>query len=225
MLENPEVKDASKPDVLSPWWRQAVILVLIGGFTILVLLAIRTYRDAPPIPGTVVGPTGETIFTRADILAGQQVFLKYGLMENGTIWGHGAYLGPDFSAAYLHQLTLDAQETKAAQLAQKRWDQLTPEEQTAVSAAVQRDLKANRYDKSSDTLTFTEAEVVTFEKQIPMWAAYFETPSSSPEPQHLRRGQRRGRGPHRPGGAGNRRGRPGHRRGDAGAHQENRPPG
>lgn len=179
MMENPEAKEASKPDVLSPWWRQAVILVLIGGFTILVLLAIRTYRDAPPIPGTVVGPAGETIFTRADILAGQQVFLKYGLMENGTIWGHGAYLGPDFSAAYLHQLTLDARETKAAQLAQKSWDQLTPEEQTAVGAAVQRDLKANRYDKASDTLRFTEAEVVSFEKQIPMWGAYFETPSSS----------------------------------------------
>jgi nitric oxide reductase subunit B len=28
------------------------------------------------------------VFTRDDILSGQQVFLKYGLMENGTIWGH-----------------------------------------------------------------------------------------------------------------------------------------
>ncbi len=179
MSINPETEDKNKPDVLSPWWRQAVILILIAGFTILVMLAIRTYRDAPPIPGTVVGPTGETVFTREDILGGQQVFLKYGLMENGTIWGHGAYLGPDFSAAYLHQLTLDAREMKAAQLAQKTWDQLTPEEQTAVSAAVQVDLKTNRYDKNTDTLTFTDAEVATFEKQIPIWEAYFETPSTS----------------------------------------------
>ena len=33
---------------------------------------------------------------RADILAGQEVFLKYGLMDNGTVWRHGVYLGPDF---------------------------------------------------------------------------------------------------------------------------------
>jgi len=46
-------------------------------------------------------PTGETLFSGADIRGGQEVFLKYGLMENGTIWGHGAYLGPDFSAEYL----------------------------------------------------------------------------------------------------------------------------
>lgn len=121
------------------WWRQGVILILIAGFTALVMLAIRTYQDAPPIPERVVGPSGETVFTKEDILAGQQVFLKYGLMENGTIWGHGAYLGPDFSAEYLHMLTLDAQETIANQLYQRSWSVLTSEEQIAVSGpAVQK---------------------------------------------------------------------------------------
>src|SRR5512136_2084527 len=100
-------------DVLSPWWRNSVILVLALGFTVLIWIAVRAYKDAPPIPVKVVGPVGETIFSRDDILAGQEVFLKYGLMENGTIWGHGAYLGPDFSAAYLHTLSMDAAETIA----------------------------------------------------------------------------------------------------------------
>lgn len=179
MSKIPEINDKPKPDLLSPWWRQAVILVLIAGFTILVILAIRTYRDAPPIPGTVIGPTGEVVFTREDILGGQQVFLKYGLMENGTIWGHGAYLGPDFSAAYLHQLTLDTQETKAMQLTQKSWGTLTPAEQASVSAQVQQELKENRYNPDSDVLTFTEAEVASFEKQIPIWSAYFTSPATS----------------------------------------------
>jgi nitric oxide reductase subunit B len=74
----------------------AVILILIAGFTVLIVLAILTYRNAPPIPEQVVGPSGEVVFTGADIQAGQQVFLRYALMENGTIWGHGAYLGRDF---------------------------------------------------------------------------------------------------------------------------------
>jgi nitric oxide reductase subunit B len=66
------------------------------GFATLGYLAARTYRDAPPIPARVVDPLGATLFTGQDIIAGQQVFLSHGLMENGTIWGHGAYLGPVF---------------------------------------------------------------------------------------------------------------------------------
>ena len=33
-------------------------------------------------------------------------FLPNGLMEYGTIFGHGAYLGPDFTADYLHRAAL-----------------------------------------------------------------------------------------------------------------------
>ena len=58
-------------ETLSPWWRHAVILTLIGGFAVLIWLATQSYSQAPPIPETVVGPTGETLFTQADIVAGQ----------------------------------------------------------------------------------------------------------------------------------------------------------
>jgi len=61
---------------------------MVVGFTILIWLSAKTYQDAPPIPERVVETSGEIIFTREDILAGQSVFLKYGLMDNGTIWGH-----------------------------------------------------------------------------------------------------------------------------------------
>ena len=98
---------------LSPWWKIGVIFTIFVGFSVLIFITIKAYKDAPPIPLKVVNAGGETVFTREDILAGQQVFLKYALMENGTIWGHGAYLGPDFSAAYLHALALEAAETEA----------------------------------------------------------------------------------------------------------------
>ncbi|MGA8141897.1 MAG: hypothetical protein WB948_14600, partial [Desulfobaccales bacterium] len=83
---------------LSPWWKIGVIFTLFAGFSVLIFIAVKAYNYAPPIPLRVVNARGETVFTREDILAGQQVFLKYALMENGTIWGHGGYLGPDFSA-------------------------------------------------------------------------------------------------------------------------------
>ena len=87
---------------------------MAAGFAVLIWIAARTYQIGPPIPERVVEAGGNTLFTGADITAGQQVFLKHGLMDNGTLWGHGAYLGPDFSATYLHQLALDADDISGA---------------------------------------------------------------------------------------------------------------
>ena len=138
---------------LSPWWRHSVLLVLIFGFTVLIAMTVRSYKDAPPIPEAVRDQAGEVIFTEDDIKSGQEVFLKYGLMENGSIWGHGAYLGPDFSAEYLHTL--------------------------AIEAADPFQLKQNRYDRATGVLTFTEAEASSYRKQIGKWAEYFSGPTSS----------------------------------------------
>jgi nitric oxide reductase subunit B len=68
---------------------------MIGGFSVLSLVTVLTYTNAPPIPQRAVDVTGTVVFTGADIQMGQEVFLKYGLMEHGSLWGHGAYLGPD----------------------------------------------------------------------------------------------------------------------------------
>ena len=133
--------------------------------------------DAPPIPERAVNQAGETIFTGDDIIAGQQVFLKYGLMENGTIWGHGAYLGPDFSAEYLHALALDTAEARAQILYGKGLSLLTVEEKAAVYAEVRQSLKENRYSSTTGRLTLTPPEVASYNRQIAKWKAYFSEPS------------------------------------------------
>ena len=107
---------------LSPWWRQAVILVMIFGFSLLTLVTVKTYQGAPPIPARVVEASGQTLFTGDDIKGGQDVFFKYGLMEHGTLWGHGAYLGPDYTAEYLHRLA----EIGRDALAQARYGKSLP---------------------------------------------------------------------------------------------------
>ena len=169
----------SQEEGLSPWWRQAVILVLIFGFTILIGMAVAAYRDAPPIPVTAVGPSGETVFTREDVKAGQQIFLKYGLMENGTIWGHGAYLGPDFSADYLHTLAIHAAENDARKLYGKELATLNRVERGAVDAHVRQTLKQNRFNCATETLTLSVAEVESFQRQQVKWAEYFSKPTAS----------------------------------------------
>src|SRR6516165_7503474 len=92
--------------LISKSWIQAVIIVGLFGFLILGILAYRTYSDEPPMPATVVAPARQILVTGEDITAGQEVFLKNGLMQYGSIFGHGAYLGPDFTADYLHRAAL-----------------------------------------------------------------------------------------------------------------------
>ena len=88
----PPVNPATEP--LSPWWVRTIFIVMVFGLAILIAITVMGYRLAPPVPGKIVDASGQTLFTGDDIRAGQAVFLKYGLMDNGSIWGHGAYLGP-----------------------------------------------------------------------------------------------------------------------------------
>ena len=54
-----------------------------------------------PLPQRVVGPDGQTLFTEQEVTAGQQMFLRRGLQQYGSVMGHGGYLGPDYTAEYL----------------------------------------------------------------------------------------------------------------------------
>ena len=89
--------------LVSRVWVQATLLVVVCGFFILGLLAYRTYMAHPPVPKRVVDSQGAVLYTGRDIQKGQQVFLHNGLMEYGSAFGHGAYLGPDFTADYLRR--------------------------------------------------------------------------------------------------------------------------
>ena len=173
------VYGAATGDSLSPWWRHAVILIIVVGLSILLWLAAKTYRDAPPIPDKVVGPSGQLVFTGADITAGQEVFLRYGLMENGTIWGHGAYLGPDFSAEYLHTLAADVRRGLAQQRYRTAVSELSGPEREAIDADTAALLQENRYSPATRTLTLTETEVGSYLQQVDNWTQYFRDPTSS----------------------------------------------
>ena len=161
---------------LSPWWLRTVLIVMVLGFAGLLAITALAYRNAPPIPARVVDAQGNPLFSGDDIRGGQAVFLKYGLMDNGSIWGHGAYLGPDYSAAALHRIGEDA----AAAIAQERHQQplaaLTPGQQAAVRAETAVELKTNRYDAASDTLQLTPAEAAAYRQQLPYWTDYFLHP-------------------------------------------------
>ncbi len=165
---------------LSPWWRHSAILVMIGGFSVLSFVTVLTYTNAPPIPEKAVDAAGDVVFTGADIQKGQEVFFKYALMEHGSLWGHGAYLGPDYSAEYLHRLSEVTRDTIAVEKYGRPFAQLSPDEQSAASAQVRKVLKENRYEPASRTLLLTPGEVAAYRSQTAEWSDYFTKKGAAP---------------------------------------------
>jgi len=132
-----------RPMVIAPLWMQGMLLTFVVGFAILGYLALRVYQDHAPVPGRVVSEQGQVLFTREDVLSGQEAFLTYGLMQYGSVYGHGAYLGPDFTADYLHRQALKMQELDGGPAAAER---------------VRQELQANRLDPATDTLRWTDGQ-------------------------------------------------------------------
>ena len=168
---------AEDDDPLSPWWLRAVAIVMVIGFAGLILITALAYRNAPPIPARTVDPRGALLFTADDVGEGQAVFLRYGLMANGSIWGHGAYLGPDFPAAALHRMGLVTSEAIASEQHHQAFGSLNRSQAAAVQAEAIVSLKTNRYDESSGTLQFTDAQATAFNDEIVHWAGYFHDPA------------------------------------------------
>ncbi|HRD55494.1 MAG TPA: nitric-oxide reductase large subunit, partial [Parachlamydiaceae bacterium] len=131
------------------------------------------YDNTAPIPKQVIDPEGRVIFTGEQITRGQGVFLKNNLMEHGTLWGHGAYLGPDYSASYLHEQTLFMQKILANEIYNKPFDQLNEFEKGSVSQEIPKILKKNRYDSQTETLLFTNEESKAYTHNLDFWKNYF----------------------------------------------------
>ncbi|MCL5676516.1 MAG: nitric-oxide reductase large subunit, partial [Firmicutes bacterium] len=149
---------------LSRGWLQGLIFITIVALSGLIFGVKSTYDGKPPIPERVVDAQGKGLATAKDIQGGQAVFLKYGLMDYGSIFGHGAYLGPDYTAEYLHKESLDLQNTYAQQSFGKDYAELDAGQKASVAQQVQADLKANRYDPATGVLTLSPAQSTAYGK-------------------------------------------------------------
>ncbi len=152
--------------LISKGWVQAAALVMLFGFFVLGLLAFRAYRDSAPIPQRVVSPDGRLVFTGEDVLTGQGLFLRNGLMQYGSVFGHGAYLGPDYTADYLRRAALSVR------------NRLGGEGETSAQARTVIAFKENRYDAATGTLTLTAEQALAFEELAAHYHATFSSPDT-----------------------------------------------
>ena len=79
------------------------VAVLTISFLVLGWIGTRIYQEMPPIPENVASTTGIELLTRDDIQSGQNVWQSLGGMEVGSVWGHGSYVAPDWTADWLHR--------------------------------------------------------------------------------------------------------------------------
>src|SRR5512144_3252339 len=81
----------------------AFTLVIIVSFVVLGWVGSRIYQEKPPVPERIVTPDGHTVLTKDEILNGQNTWQAMGGMESGSVWGHGSYVAPDWTADWLHR--------------------------------------------------------------------------------------------------------------------------
>lgn len=134
------------------WLGLAVLLT--GSFAVLLFMGSEIHLQAPPMPERVMVAGGETIFTRADIERGRQVWQSMGGMQLGSIWGHGGYVAPDWSADWLHREAVALLDSWARRdFDAPGYDALKPEQQAALQGRLREMVRANTHDPATGTIT------------------------------------------------------------------------
>jgi nitric oxide reductase subunit B len=130
--------------------------VVAGSFALLGYYGVEIYRQAPPVPDRVVTESGRVLFTGDDIRDGQNVWQSMGGQEVGSVWGHGGYVAPDWSADWLHREAVWVLDRWALAEHKKPFGEIGEERQAALRARLAKELRANRYDPATKTLTVSD---------------------------------------------------------------------
>ncbi|WP_130907726.1 MULTISPECIES: nitric-oxide reductase large subunit [unclassified Pseudomonas] len=140
------------------WW--SLIGVLGVTFCLLGWFGHEIYRQAPPIPETVQSVEGKTLFRASDILDGQTAWQGIGGMQLGSIWGHGAYQAPDWTADWLHRELLTWLDLAAQQNYGKPYQQIDDDQQALLRHQLKREYRGNRLVDGTLVLSDRRVEAI-----------------------------------------------------------------
>ncbi len=131
----------------------AFVAVMVVSFLVLGWIGTRIYQEMPPIPDKVVTTSGETLIDSGEIGAGQNVWQSLGGMEVGSVWGHGSYVAPDWTADWLHREAMFILDRWASRSTASRSTRRAPIEQATLTARLTELLRTNTYDPATRTVT------------------------------------------------------------------------
>lgn len=157
--------------ITKSWWILAGSLAL--AFGILGFFGREVYRQAPPIPERVVTPSGAVVATRASILDGQQVWQSTGGQQLGSIWGHGAYQAPDWSADWLHRESLALLDVFAEAEGAAGFNVLPDDRKAVLRDRLLREMRRNTWDEETGTVTISQARAEAVRRTAAHYDALF----------------------------------------------------
>ncbi len=160
-----------------------LILVCVCSFSILLSLGSDIYREAPPLPEKVITEDGNTVFTYEDIDNGQQAWRSMGGHQLGSIWGHGSYVAPDWTADWIHReaqawLNLAAEEKFSSQ-----FDSLSSADKAALEQDLRDEIRPNSYDAESGIITISKRRALAIREVTEHYISLF---GDDPATQQLR---------------------------------------
>jgi nitric oxide reductase subunit B len=154
------------------YWLSFIIVILFS-FIILLWVGSRIYQQAPPFPSQVVTSDGKLALTGEDIKNGQNVWQAMGGMEVGTVWGHGSYVAPDWTADWLHRECMFILNYWSNRNYSKDYSQLNPEDQSMLREKLTLMMRTNKYDEKTGTLTIDPVRKLAFEQNYEYYSNIF----------------------------------------------------
>ncbi|MBP7146544.1 MAG: nitric-oxide reductase large subunit [Acidobacteria bacterium] len=144
------------------WFALAAVIAI--SFAVLLYFGVQIYQQAPPIPARVVSEDGRELFTAAQIRDGQNVWQSMGGQQVGSVWGHGSYLAPDWSADWLHREAMALLDRWSTSEEGAPFNQLPAIRQAALRERLEREMRANRYKPSTGVLLVSRDRAAAIEE-------------------------------------------------------------
>ena len=161
-----------------------LVAVLIGAFSILGYYGFEVYREAPPIPQQYVSESGEKVITHDDILHGQTAWQTTGGMQVGSVWGHGAYQAPDWTADWLHRELTNWLDITANQEFGKNFADLNDEQQTLLKARLTKEYRGSKVENG--TVVLSNTRLAAMEKTTQYYISlYGDDPATKVTREHF----------------------------------------
>ena len=148
----------------------ALGIVMLISFTVLGGVGYKAINSAPPIPSKVVTTAGQVLFTGETIRNGQNVWQSTGGQEVGTIWGHGAYVAPDWSADYLHRQSVIVLDRWAQQQGYASYAAAPEEIRAALQGRLTEVTRRNTYNPETDTIVLDPDRAAAFKELATYYA-------------------------------------------------------
>jgi nitric oxide reductase subunit B len=147
--------------------------VMVVSFLILGWVGTRIYQEMPPIPNKFVTTDGVTLINSGEVMAGQNVWQALGGMQVGSVWGHGSYVAPDWTADWLHREAVFILNAWAAKEFNSTFGDLDAERKGQLTARLSQQLRENSYDSLSGVVTISTLRAEAFAANLEHYRTVF----------------------------------------------------